>query len=139
MITELRMYRIKAGRMDSWLEFFDETTREGLRHGIRVEYAGVDTETNTFVWLRSFDDEADRVARKAAFYGSDWWLDREAAAMDHVLTYEVTFLDASHVREGGEIARTEWPATGAPAGSTPDDPPNGWVRSARATFAPVKS
>ena len=42
MITELRRYLIKPGRMDSWREFFDEATRESLRHGIRVEYAGVD-------------------------------------------------------------------------------------------------
>jgi hypothetical protein len=137
VITELRRYLIKPGRMDSWRAFFDEATRESLRHGIRVEYAGIDAEANTFVWLRSFDDEADRVARKGAFYGSDWWLDRESSAMDHVLAYEVTFLDATHVREGGEIARTEGPASGAPAGSTLDDPPDGWVRSTRATFIPL--
>ena len=136
MITELRRYLIKPGRMDSWREFFEEATGESLRHGIRVEYAGIDPETNTFIWLRSFEDESDRVARKAAFYGSDWWLDRESSAMDHVLAYEVTFLDATHVREGGEIAQTEWPAPGATAGSVADDPPDGWSRSTRATFTP---
>ena len=136
MITELRRYLIKPGRMDAWREFFEEATRESLRHGIRVEYAGVDAETNTFIWLRSFEDESDRVARKGAFYGSDWWLDRESSAMDNVLAYEVTFLDATHVREGGEIARTAWPASGAAAGSTADDPPDGWARSTRATFTP---
>jgi hypothetical protein len=138
VITELRRYLIKPERMDAWREFFEEATRESLRHGIRVEYAGVDAETNTFVWLRSFDDESDRVARKAAFYGSDWWLDHESSAMDHVLAYEVTFLEATHVREGGEIARTEWPALGAPVGSTDDDPPDGWARSTGATFIPKR-
>ena len=138
MITELRRYLIKPGRMDAWREFFEEATRESLLHGIRVEYAGVDAETNTFIWLRSFEDESDRVARKAAFYGSDWWLERESSAMDNVLAYEVTFLDATHVRQGGEIARTEWPASGAAAGSTADDPPDGWSRSTRATFTPTR-
>ena len=139
MITELRRYLIKPGRMDSWREFFEEATRESLRHGIRVEYAGVDAETNTFVWLRSFDDEADRVARKGAFYGSDWWLDRESSAMDHVLAYEVTFL-GRHARSRRRRDRADWLAgTGAPAGSTPDDPPDGWVRSTRATFTPKQS
>jgi hypothetical protein len=134
MITELRRYRIKPGRMESWVAFFLEAAREHDPHGIRVEYAGVDGEANTFVWLRSFADEADRAARKDAFYGADWWLDREAFAMDHVLEYEVTFLDAALIREGGTLTATPWPATGEPAGSRADGPPDGWERSTRATF-----
>ena len=63
MITELRRYRIKPDRLDSWLTFFAEVIRESERHGIRVEYAGVDRETSTFFWLRSFADEADRETR----------------------------------------------------------------------------
>ena len=63
MITELRRYRIKPGRMDSWCAFFAGAARENEKHGIRVEYAGIEPETNTFVWLRSFDDEPDRVER----------------------------------------------------------------------------
>ena len=81
MITELRRYRIKPGRLESWLAFFQEAAREHDPHGIRVEYAGVDRETNSFVWLRTFEDEADRVVRKDAYYGADWWLERESFAM----------------------------------------------------------
>jgi hypothetical protein len=138
MITELRRYRIKPGRMDSWRTFFDGSAREHVRQGIRVEYCGVDTETNTFVWLRSFDDEADRVAKKDTFYSAAWWLEHEDEAMDHVLEYEVTFLDAAIVREGGEILAADWPAAGAPAGSTGDTAPDGWARSTRATFVPAR-
>ena len=138
MITELRRYRIKPGHMAAWCGFFEEAAREHDRYDIRVEFAGVDTEANTFVWLRSFADEADRVAKKAAFYGASWWLEREAAAMDHVLEYDVTFLDAALIREGGKVGPTSWPALGAPAGSTPDGPPDGWVRSSRATFVPER-
>jgi len=134
MITELRRYRIKPDRLESWLAFFAEAARENARHGIRVDYAGVDRETSTFVWLRSFADEVDRVRRKDAFYGSPWWLEREAFAMDHVLEYEVTFLDAVLVQVGGTLSDERWPAHGDPAGSTPDDPPTGWQRSPRATF-----
>jgi hypothetical protein len=134
MITELRRYRIKPGRMESWLAFFAEATQQSERQGIRVEYAGVDRETGTFVWLRSFADEADRVCRKDAFYGSEWWVEREAFAMDHVLEYDVTFLDAALLREGGLLAAAPWPAPGDRAGSTADGPPDGWVRSPRASF-----
>jgi hypothetical protein len=139
MITELRRYRIKPNRLESWLAFFLEAAREHDPHGIRVEYAGVDRETNTFVWLRSFDDEADRISRKDAFYGAGWWLEREAFAMDHVLEYDVTFLDAAVIRNGGEVVPAPGPAVGEPAGSHADGPPDGWVRSTRATFVPISA
>jgi hypothetical protein len=136
MITELRRYRIKPGRMESWVAFFEGAVREHGPVGIRVEYAGVDRETNTFVWLRTFADEADRVARKDTFYGGEWWVEREAFAMDHVLEYDVTFLDAAIIREGGEVTPVAWPTPGEPAGSHADGPPDGWVRSSRSTFVP---
>jgi hypothetical protein len=137
MISELRRYRIKPGRMESWVAFFRAAVAEHEPHGIRVEYAGVDPETNTFVWIRSFVDEAVRVARKEAFYGSSWWTEREAFAMDHVLEYEVTFLDAAIIRDGGDVPPiAPPPAGGDRAGSRADGPPDGWGRSTRATFVP---
>lgn len=138
MITELRRYRIKPGRMESWVAFFEAAAHENEACGIRVEYAGVDAETNTFVWLRSFDDEASRVERKAAFYGSAWWLERERYAMDHVLEYSVEFLDAALVRTAGAIENAPPHASGPLAGSTRDGPPDGWTLANRATFVPVR-
>ena len=134
MITELRRYRIRPGRMESWLAFFAEAARENERLGSRVEYAGVDTETSTFTWLRSYEDESDRCARKDAFYGSAWWTEREAFAMSHVLEYDVTFLDAVLIRDGGELTAQAWPAPGERAGSRADGPPAGWTTSTRRTF-----
>jgi hypothetical protein len=136
VITELRRYRLKPDKVESWRAFFEETLVQSDRVGIRVEYAGLDTETNTFIWLRSFADEADRKARKDAFYGDEWWTEREAFAMDHVLEYEVTFLAASTIREGGSLIAAAWPATGQPAGSLGDSPPDLWSASTRRTFVP---
>lgn len=138
MITELRRYRIKPDRLDSWRVAFEEAARENERHGIRVEYAGVDVETGTYVWLRTFADEADRQARKDAFYGSEWWLEREKSIMDHVLEYEVTFLDTALYRDGGRLSQAPWPATGDRAGSRADGPPDGWTTSTRRTFVPER-
>lgn len=134
MITELRRYRIKPGRMDAWLAVFEGALAKNLEHGMRVEYAGIDRETNSVVWLRSFVDEHDRVARKGAFYGSAWWLEREAEIMDHVLEYEVTFLEAWRVHDGTVTAAP--PEAGDRPGSNLDGPPDGWSRSTRATFTP---
>jgi NIPSNAP protein len=137
VISELRRYRIKPQRLESWVAFFAEAARENERHGIRVEYAGVDRETGTFVWLRTFADEADREARKGAFYGSPWWTEREAFAMDHVLEYDVTFLDAAVVRQGGELATIAAPPGGERGGSRADTPPGGWTASTRRTYLPA--
>ena len=134
MISELRRYRIKPDRLDSWLAFFATAAREQVRLGIRVEYVGVDRETATFIWLRSFDDEADRVGQKDRFYGSDWWNEREAYAMDHVLEYEVTFLDAAIVRTGEELLELAVGMSAEAPGSRGDAPPDGWQPSTRRTF-----
>jgi len=136
MITELRRYRIKPGRLDSWISFFADAARENERHGIRVEYVGVDRETSTFTWLRSFPDESGRVATKGAFYGSDWWNERESYAMDHILEYDVTFLDAVVIRDGGSLSDVLLEDEGPLPGSTADAPPDGWQPSSRRTFVP---
>ena len=136
MISELRRYRIKPDRLDSWLAFFATAAREQVRLGIRVEYVGVDRETATFIWLRSFDDEADRVAKKDVFYDSDWWNDREAYAMDHVLEYEVTFLDAAIVRTGDELLELAIDMSSEAPGARGDGVPDGWHVSTRRTVVP---
>ena len=136
MITELRRYRLKAGqgRVVAAVLRGDAGPERAPRHPRRV--CGLDAETNTFVWLRSFADEADRARRKDAFYGDAWWSEREAFAMDHVLEYDVTFLDAAIVREGGELAARPCPAGGERGGSRADAPPDGWSPSTRRTFVP---
>jgi NIPSNAP len=139
MLTELRRYRVKPGRMPSWLKFFAEAAKGIEAGGARVEYAGVDRETGTFVWLRTFADEADRQARKADFYGGDWWGEREAFAMDHILEYEVTFLDTAIHRDGGSLTLLPWPPDGERPGGRGDGPPDGWTASTRRTFVPEES
>jgi hypothetical protein len=129
MITELRRYRIDPERLDSWLTFFEEAIHEHVRRGIRVEYAGLDRETSTLVWMRSFGSEAERAAQKDAYYGSDWWNDRESFAMGHVIEYEVTFLEALIVREGGDVIPATRHDPADRPGARRDGPPAGWEPS----------
>jgi hypothetical protein len=137
VISELRRYRIDPARVDSFLEFLTEAARRHEDFGIRVEYMGVDRETGTFVWVRSFEDEADRASRKEAYYGSSWFLERESFAMGHVLEYVVTFLDATLVRDGGPL-RTVAFQEGERPGSRGDSPPTGWDASTRRTYVPSR-
>jgi len=136
MITELRRYRIKRDRMSSWIAFFEEAARRNEAGGSQVEFAGVDRDTNTFVWLRTYADEADRERRKAAFYGAEWWQEHEAEAMANVLEYDVVFLDTAIRREGGALTFLPWPIDGERPGTRPDGPPDGWIVSTRRTFVP---
>jgi hypothetical protein len=134
VITELRRYRIKPGQMASWVRFFHDAARENEAGGCQVEFAGVDRETNTFIWLRTYADEADRERRKSAFYDGAWWLERETFAMDHVLEYDVTFLETAMRRSGGTLADVAWPHEGERPGARADAPPDGWSASTRKTF-----
>jgi hypothetical protein len=134
VITELRRYRIKPDRLASWVTFFHEAARRNEAVGSQVEFAGIDPETATFVWLRTFADEADREARKSTFYGADWWTEREAFAMDHVVEYDVVFLETVIHQAGGRLEPVPWPVTGERPGSRADGPPDGWTASTRRTF-----
>ena len=58
--------------------------------------------------------------------------------MSHVIEYDVTFLDAALIRDGGQVVRTSWPAAGDRAGSTGDSPPDGWTSSTRRTYVPER-
>jgi hypothetical protein len=136
MITELRRYRIKRDRMSWWIAFFEEAARRNEAGGSRIEFAGVDRDTSTFVWLRTYADEADRESRKATFYGADWWQENEATAMDNVLEYDVVFLDTVIRREGGAMTILPWSIDGERPGTRPDGPPDGWTVSTRRTFVP---
>ena len=93
MITELRTYHIKRGHMAEWLERWAETAVKNVELGIRIEFAGVDPESQgTFIWARSFADEAERQRLSDALYGSDWWDAVGDEVMSHVVTYEVRLL-----------------------------------------------
>lgn len=140
MITELRRYRIRPEKLRSWVAFFHEAGRRNEAAGSQVEFAGIDPETGTFIWLRTFADEADREARKSTFYGADWWTEREAFAMDHVIEYDVVFLETVLHRDGGELVGVPWPLGGeAPGSRAADGPPDGWRPSTRRTFVRVSA
>ena len=84
MISQLRIYTINRGQMDSWLETFNGLLRSLLaEHDIKVDGTWVDEENERFIWIRSFEDQADLEQKEAAFYGSPGWL----ANVDHVRSH----------------------------------------------------
>ena len=70
MVSQLRIYTINRGMMDSWLKLFEEHIRPlHKRLGIPVEATWVNADRTEFLWVRSFDS-VDQIAEKEAAYFS---------------------------------------------------------------------
>jgi hypothetical protein len=98
MIVEVRSYRIKPGRRQEFIEFFETRSVPALRaHGMTVLGPLLDLENpNKFVWLRSFPSLDDRDRMRSAFYEGTLWKDElEAIAMPMIESYDVILCETS--------------------------------------------
>lgn len=58
MPSQLRIYRIKPGQMDNWLEFFDQKVVPMHRKfEIPVRAGWVSRAESEFIWVRDFADD----------------------------------------------------------------------------------
>lgn len=58
MATEVRLYTINRGMMDSWLEAFNKHIMPtSAKFGIKIHAAWVNRPQNEFVWIRSYDSQ----------------------------------------------------------------------------------
>jgi NIPSNAP protein len=98
MIVEVRSYRIKPGRREEFIEFFQERSIPALRsHGMKVLGPLIDLENpNKFVWLRSFPSLEERERMRDAFYEGDLWKNElEAIAMPMLESYDVILCETA--------------------------------------------
>ena len=98
MIVEVRRYRIKPGRREEFLRFFEERSVPALEaHGMRVLGPLVDLENpNAFVWLRAFPSLEAREEMKDAFYEGELWKNElEAIAMPMLESYDVILTETA--------------------------------------------
>jgi hypothetical protein len=98
MIVEVRSYRIKPGRRDEFIKFFETRSVPALRaHGMQVLGPLLDLENpNKFVFLRSFPSLEERERMKNSFYDSALWKNEmEAIAMPMIDSYDVILCETS--------------------------------------------
>ena len=98
MIVEVRSYRIKPGRRDEFIKFFEERSIPALRsHGMKVVGPLLDLENpNKFVWLRSFPSLEERERMRNDFYEGELWKNElEAIAMPMLESYDVILCETS--------------------------------------------
>jgi quinol monooxygenase YgiN len=67
MVTQVRIYTINRGMLDSWIQLFNEKiVPTSARYGVHVVGAWVNRPQNEFVWVRTFEsDEALQVYEKS--------------------------------------------------------------------------
>jgi hypothetical protein len=58
MITQVRIYTINRGMLDSWIQIFNEKiVPTSAQFGVNVIGAWVNRPQNEFIWVRTFDSE----------------------------------------------------------------------------------
>ena len=68
MISQLRIYTINKGEMDSFLEHFKEQIMPvHARIGVPIVGTWVNRPQNEFIWIRTYKDKADLEAKGKAF------------------------------------------------------------------------
>ncbi len=59
MVTQVRIYTINRGMLDSWIQLFNEKiVPTSARFGVTVVGAWVNRPQNEFIWVRTFESEA---------------------------------------------------------------------------------
>ncbi len=71
MVSQLRVYTINRGMMDSWLQLFEEHIRPvHSRLGMPVERTWVNADRTEFLWVRSFKNAEEIPDKEAAYFSS---------------------------------------------------------------------
>ena len=71
MISQLRIYTINRGMMDSWLKLFHEHLKPNHeKYGIPINASWVSADRTEFIWVRSFDNEEVIQAKEEEYYSS---------------------------------------------------------------------
>ena len=56
MVTEVRLYTINRGMMDSWVSVFKEKIMPtSAQYGVTIHAAFVNRPQNEFIWIRSYE------------------------------------------------------------------------------------
>ena len=93
MATQLRKYTIKKGEMDEFVKGWTSSLYPlRLKHGFKIERAGVIEETNEFVRVLTDGDGDDWAAKEAAYYGSEEHARLELDLAPHIAGGDTWFI-----------------------------------------------
>jgi len=84
---ELRQYKVLPGKMDEWVRLMEqEIIPFQVSKGMVItgSFRG-ETDSSIYVWLRRFENEAEREALYKAVYESDYWKNEMAPRIPEYL------------------------------------------------------
>ena len=90
MFFELRQYRIKDGRMDEWVAFMEkEIIPFQVAKGMVVvgSFEG-EEEEDLYIWIRRFENEAERETLYKAVYEDPHWLEELSPRVGDIMDRE---------------------------------------------------
>ena len=94
MVSQLRIYTINRGMMDSWLKLFEEHIRPThQKYGMPIERTWVNVDRTEFIWVRCFASAADIPRKEAEFLASP---ERKAVhdwVISHIAKIEVRVIE----------------------------------------------
>ena len=94
MVSQLRIYTINRGMMDSWLKLFEEHIRPlHSKLGIPVERTWVSDDGSDFIWVRGFQNAEEIPGKEEAYRNSP---ERQALGdqpTNHIAKMEVRVIE----------------------------------------------
>ncbi len=90
MLFELRQYRIKDGLRDEWVKLMEEKIIpfQTLKGVVVVGSFIASEEEDLYVWIRRFENEAERKRLYDEIYASEFWAKEVKPAADRMLDRE---------------------------------------------------
>lgn len=96
MVSQLRIYTINRGMMDSWLKLFEEKIRpihESL--GIPVQAAWVNGDRTEFIWVRNFDSAEAIPDKEKEYFTSEGRKALGDIPTSHIAKMEVRVIESA--------------------------------------------
>lgn len=102
MVTEIRVYKLKPGRGEEFLNIFTGQSLPLLkRWNVKLVAYGLSLiDKDSFHLIRNYESIAQRKESQDAFYSSEEWINGpEKQIMDCIETYNTTVIDSEVVNK----------------------------------------
>ncbi len=97
MVSQLRIYTINRGMMDSWINLFEEHIRPlHQRLGIPVEATWVNADRTEFLWVRRFNNAEEIPQKEAEYFASP-----ERSALGDIPTSHIAKMEVRVIEQVG--------------------------------------